>query len=320
VLAFVNECRWDPKLRKLRTEVKSEIGRRMTTSSSNRVSPNNKITPDCVIEIAKLHGIIAEVKLGLPRNEQVWDQDIEQLQKYDDDLAGWWTSLDERIQSHDVVALIPLSRAVKFADRLDDGIKEGKWIFGRKLAVVGFFKTSGAKDFLSLKKERGSMSVSSLDDRLRESVQIDIGLIISKYNDRKFVDHMPPLPYLLQIIWDHIFTGYAADSSPDGPSIQHGLTVSLSKVTRDLQDYYGSSSSGPRSPEIPRSVWVKKALDALVSFKMAAKKESGIYEINYRRTKGDTLKKFGKLCFDLDQKTKSIPVGQLPLIPEIADK
>jgi len=286
----------------------------MATSSDNRISPSKAVTPDCLVQFGKLQGLVAEAKLGLPRNEEIWDGDIEQLAKYDDDLIGWWTE-NEKITAHDLVALVPLARAIKFCDRLRRGVSEGKWVFQRNVAVVGFFKTSGVKDFLSLKKESGTLSLAELDRRLRESRQIEIALLVTKYNDRKFVDHMPPTPYLLQIMWDHLFTRYAGDQSNEEVGTTPSLEVTVEQVTKDLQEYFGFKSNGARSPEIPQASWVRKALDALASARLATKLGDGKFTVTYKRTRGDTLRKFGKLCFELEQKMTSIPSGQLSLLP-----
>lgn len=313
VLALVNESCWDPGKQTLKSDIRFEMGRRMTTSAANRISASTTITPDCVLQFDEKLGLVAEAKLGLPKSDEMWDEDIKQLEKYDDDLSGWWTA-DERMAKHDLVALVPLSRAVRFCDRLDSGVRDAKWTFERNVAVVGFFKTSGVKDFLSLKKECGALSLNDLDQRLRESRQIAIDLLILKYKDRKFVDHMPPLPYLLQIMWDHLFTRYAADvqESESGGAVR--LSLSVEKVTKDLQEYFGFTSTGARSPEIPPLNWVRKAFDALASSKLASKKGDTEYVIAYKRTRGDTLRKFGKMCFELDQKRMSISEGQLSLL------
>jgi len=177
----------------------------------------------------------------------------------------------ERVESHDIVALVPLSRAVKFADRLEAGVRAGDWRFDRRVAVIGFYRQSGTKDFMGLKKERGQILQPDLDQRLRESKQISLSLLIEKYQDRRFVDHPPSWPYFLQIMWDHLFTRYAADARKDEVGESVTLDVRVDKVTRDLQEYFGFKSSGPRSPEIPRPSWTRRALDYLVNFKMATK-------------------------------------------------
>jgi hypothetical protein len=287
----------------------------MTTSELNRISVSTNVRPDCVLQLDPNLGLVAEAKLGLPKRDEMWDEDIKQLEKYDDNLVGWWTA-DEHIARHDLVALVPLPRAVRFSDRLENGVRDRKWAFERNVAVVGFFKTSGVKDFLSLKKERGALSFNGLDQRLRESRQIPIEVLILKYQDRKFVDHMPPLPYLLQIMWDHLFTRYAADVQESESDGTVSLPLSVGKVTKDLQEYFGFASTGARSPEIPPLNWVRKALDALVSSKLASKKGDAEYVIAYKRTTGDTLRKFGKVCFELDQKQMSVSESQLSFLEE----
>jgi hypothetical protein len=125
---------------------------------------------------------------------------------------------------------------------------------------------------------------------------------------------MPPLPYTLQIMWDHLFTRYAADQSEDEQASFLSFDVSAENVTKDLQEYFGFKSNGARSPEIPSITWVRKALDTLVNLKLAVRKGEGQYTVAYKRTRGDTLRKFGKLCFELEQKMRSVPPNQLPLL------
>jgi len=84
----------------------------MTTSTENRISPSKVVTP-IVSSSSGVAGSYREAKLGLPKNEEIWDEDIEQLAKYDDDF--WVVTGKEKISSHDLVALVPLARAVKFA-------------------------------------------------------------------------------------------------------------------------------------------------------------------------------------------------------------
>ena len=311
MLALVNEARWDPGKRELRADVSYGIGRRMTTSAENRVSPSTEVTPDCVVQLGKEMGFVTEAKLGLPKDENLWDGYIVQMQKYDDDLAGWWTE-GERIQQHDVVGLVPLNRAAKFADKLEAGVKDDKWRFVRKVCVVGFIKETRVKEFMTIKKERGELSEHGLEQRLHESRAIPLEILIVQ--GRKFVDHPPPLPYLLQIMWDDLFTRYAADASNANSTDSITLHLNVKKVTEDLQSYFGFESRGPRSPEIPRAVWVRKALDALVDFKIATSIGDGEYAIGYRRTWKDTLKKFGKLCFQLEQKKQKVSPAQMNLL------
>lgn len=285
----------------------------MTTSEANRVSPSVDVTPDAVVQATSQVGFVAEAKLSLPKDVKAWDKDFLQIEKYDDDLTGWW-SPGERIRRHDILILVPINRATRFIDRLKEGVETKKWEFRRLVSVIGFFKQSGVKDFITLKKEWGELSDRGLSERLRESRAIDFGLLISKYKE-KFIDSAPPLPYLLQIIWDNVFTLYAADVAREEDKNFVVLEVTITKITEDLQDYFGWRSAGPRSPEIPKVGWVRSALEVLAEFRLARPKGNGEYVIQYKRTRGDTLKKFGRLCFLLEQRRMARADTGTPFFP-----
>lgn len=273
----------------------------MTTSAANRVTPSADVTPDAVVQLAAQEGIVAEAKLGLPRDTAAWEKDLRQLEKYDDDLKGWWTT-GEQLPTQDILALVPITRATKFVDRLREGLESKKLRFDRRLAVVGFFKQSGVKDFITLKKEWGDLTNADFSERLRQSKAIAFDVLILHYQ-KKFIDSPPPMPYLLQIVWDFNFTAYAARAQGTGErSAAVTFEVSVTTLTKEIQDYFGFRSTGPRSPEIPKRAWVKKTLDALVEFRLATRVDDERYVIEYKRTRRDTLLKFGSLCHQLQEK------------------
>ena len=240
----------------------------------------------------------------MPLDVAHWDDDIRQLQKYDDDLKGWWTS-NERVNNHDLVSLVPLLRSVQFSDLVNEGAGQKKWSFKRKLATLGFQQQVGPnKTWMLLKKEGGELSDLELDRRLRYGKQVNIKLLIELYGDRKFLDSPPALPITLQILWDNLFTEYVAIGNFESEAEITLLKLSADQVTTDLQKYYGFPSSGSRSPEIPKKAWVIEALDALVGFKLATSDGSGHYTIRYKRQRGDTLERFGRLCFRSKKKSK----------------
>ncbi len=267
----------------------------MTSSNNNRVSQSTTVTPDCVIQLTGEHGIVAELKASLCRDHENWKADIKQLEKYDDLLNGWWTP-DESLGEHDIAALVPIERSVQFADVFE---KTAGDRFERKTAVIGFFRHSRENEFLTLKKERGALSDSDLDERLRQSVSIRWDRLIAEYGDRKFVEQAPPLLYLLQVIWDHVLSRYAATAPYNESKKARVFTIGVSQVTADLQEDYGFKSAGARSPGVPRPGLVRSALNILVHGKHAVIEAEDSYTIFYRKFKQDSLQKFGKLCHAL---------------------
>jgi hypothetical protein len=114
------------------------------------------------------------------------------------------------------------------------------------------------------------------------------------------------------------FTAYAARAQGTGErSAAVSLEVSVSTLTEELQEYFGFRSTGSRSPEIPKRTWVKKTLDALVEFRLATRVDDERYVIAYKRTRKDTLLKFGSLCHKLQEKQNAERDEKPMLLPGI---
>jgi hypothetical protein len=73
----------------------------------------------------------------------------------------------------------------------------------------------------------------------------------------------------------------------------------------DDQDHMGIKIHVSRSRKshrfVTRQRFVRLAMDALVDFDLAEKTAGDEYLIKYKRTKVDTLKKFGRLCFQRER-------------------
>lgn len=89
IVAFVNECQWNVSQRRVDESVPYGIGKTM-----RRGADSQEVTPDAVVQKFDTQGIVAEVKHTFPpeSEEDRRDEILGQLQKYDDDLHGWWCS------------------------------------------------------------------------------------------------------------------------------------------------------------------------------------------------------------------------------------
>lgn len=244
LLALVNHARWNHDEKKLRGDVTFGIGRRMTTSRANRTAPDTDVTPDCIVQLGASAGLVAEAKPGVARSRAIWEENLKQLGKYDDNLRGWWTD-DELIPAHDIVALVPLPRAVDFVDLVEAQIRDGVIAFERAFAIVAFVKNTGAeKTWVILKTEFGKISDPVLRERLRRAVPIDWQLLLTGYRDPKFIDVEPPLPYTLYVLWDYVFSRQAAGKQNEAGQNWMALEVEVGALTRETQEFYGFTSEG----------------------------------------------------------------------------
>ena len=68
--------------------------RPLMTSDGNPISKSTEVTPDLEIEAPSnsdpaRYRAVNEIKANLPKNQDYWADDINQLRKYDDELTGW---------------------------------------------------------------------------------------------------------------------------------------------------------------------------------------------------------------------------------------
>jgi hypothetical protein len=295
-LALINVFRWNHLERKFYPNAKFGVGRRMTTSPSNKVSPSTDVTPDLVLQREQA-GTIGEITYSLANDNAHWRGKLEQIVKYDDPLVGWWSE-DERLESHDVAFLVPQSRAVRVGDILKAEAEDEAGTIKLKcpVAVVGFSRTSGAKEFMTLMKMFGDLGDADLSERLRHGIPVPTDILIVEYGDRKFFDFEPPMAYLLQIMWDQLFPTYLSEFPAEANDKRFtAITVTVDRVTEGLQNNYGFAIEDERCSEIPQKTWVKKALELLVLFNLASRGEGNTYTIRYRTLRGDHLKRFGEL-------------------------
>jgi hypothetical protein len=298
LVALINHARWNDAAKAHRDNVRFGVGRRLTAAGNSLGQPATEITPDCAIQLTPKLGLVGEAKPGVALTPKVWEENLAQLAKYSVDLTGWWTD-SGRVAGHDIVALVPMSRVVQFKDLVESKIASGAVAFSRPFAIVAFFKHSGAENtFISLKTEYGSVTDRELNERLRQSKPVNWGHLIRHYRDPKFMDSEPPRAYTLWVLWDLVFSQMAAGRENERDSNWIAVDVEVGALTGHVQSFYGFTSDGPHSVEIPRRRWIRRALDALVIFGMAKRLSETNYRIRYRRLRSkDMLMTFGDLCF-----------------------
>lgn len=318
-LALINVLRWKEPERELDPGAKFSVGRRMTTSDKNTVSASTDITPDVVLQ-CNGKGFVGEITNSLTENNDYWTEKLQQVRKYDDSLLGWWTK-DEALPSHDVALLVPQSRAVRVGDILtkEKKSKKGTLKFKRPTALIGFHRHSGAsKEFVNLMKFFGDLSDADLSERLRHGIPVPQDILVKVYGDRKFVDSEPPMAYVLQLMWDNVFPSYLSEFPVDAANKGRILlTVKVEKISEDMQNNYGFKVEDARGTEVPARVWIKKALEHLVVFGMAARIDDKTYQVQYRTVRGDHLEYFGGLIFKNKGKLDLLATPLQPMLPGI---
>lgn len=312
-LALAHEATWDQDSDTMLAGAGFRIGRRMTTSASNAVSPSVTVTPDLLVQRTPTYGLVCEAKTNLPRySDDVvvakrWGEMVDQLRKYDDDLVGWLTD-NEKVKMHDVVLLVDMINGVDVADFVTRAQKEES--HKREPVVIGTERSQQGEMFVLLSKERGTLQDAALDEGLRRRRKIPFRLLEMELARFRFCDSPPQNPlYTVQVLWDHLFPSKADAGKFNVEKRVYVLDVTVKGLTRELQTYYGWVPRDPRDVGIPRAEWVMDALDFLAKIGDAEQQSKTAYRVFYTKsTKRDTIVRFAKKMLDLDRARKKAAV------------
>lgn len=280
LIGFSHVLRWDDEKKDFKTNSYSYIARRMNTSPGNRISPENEITPDLIVQLNNNYGIVSESKKSFPKNRELWKGSFDQLQKYDDDLKGWKTR-NELISISDIVLLTHNKIKVDVSDYLQEQIANGNLFFNRKFTAISFQRTLEVKTYLSFEKFYGNLNDSELNERFRRIASIPLNKVIPLSNI-KFYDDKPELPYMMEILWIDIFSQYPKieEFMESGGIKIMNIEVNVDDLTQKLREQFSDYFDGDsRQPQIPKTKWVKEAMDMLVKLNYAKKDETN--EKNY---------------------------------------
>ena len=303
IVGFIHLFRYDDAARAMRDDIEVSQGRRMRTSSSNPISPDNEVTPDFCIQGPANKGVVGEVKKSFPSNDTLWMDDFRQLMSYDDNLVNWLTE-SGRIDDHNIVLLTHIGRS-RALTRYFHGHDGEEIAFTRSFLIVEFARVQEAKPHLHLRTEYGNLKYfDKIDGRLHSGVLVPLEKLMLVYEKVKLYDAEPPLPYLLHLIWEGVVMLRAADDARFLNLRRNSklpIDMAVNEVVEELHENYSfcplNAGEGLHQPSIPPRSWIKKAIDALVSFELAKweNEAAGECVIYFKKLK-DPLQIFIDLC------------------------
>jgi hypothetical protein len=263
------------------------IGRKMDTSADNSISPNNRVTPDIVLQCDATYGIVGEVKKSLPMNREYWRKFVDQLIKYDDNLKGWHTA-DENLDKSDIVLLTHIELKNSVLDFLKQKNDDGDLKLHRKFAYIVFFKTSGRRDKISFETAYGDLSNSQIDAVFKRFIHVPLDSVLFCNKDVKLYDSEPPLPYMMDLLWNYIFPQYISQNEfMDAQGKKHLVfeTEIDELKTKVREQFTYCENHDARQPDIPKIQWIRNAMEKFVSLKYAEKIDQSHtkYRVKYRK-------------------------------------
>ena len=300
IIGFINLFRFDDKAKKMRDNIKVYQGRRMRTSSSNRISPDNDVTPDFCIYDTSNKGVVGEVKKAFPENRDYWMDDFQQLMSYDDNFLNWMTKTGT-IDDHEIVLLAEQTRSQAVKDYFEER-KDKEILFTKNFVIVEFNRNDQVKAFFFFRKMYGGFRLfPQIDTRLHEGVPVTIEKLMPHYEKIKLYDAKPPLPYLLHLIWENVIMLRASQDEHFKTARKLTIEITIDEIMEELHRNYSFSQltadDDTYRPKIPLKPWIVESMNALITFKLAKWKDRTTGEcIVYFKKFKETLKTFIDFC------------------------
>lgn len=278
LVGFMHFFRFDQSQMSVNEDVTVFQGWRLEPSDEKKIKNNGEavkfVTPDLGIVYGQSEGILAEAKASFPKNTEYWKKPFEQLMSYDDNLKGWPTD-SGHVKTHDIVLLVNQERCSQII-RYYESIRGKEIKIERPFIIVQYNRSDGRRQFYFFHKQLGDLSNKVVNARLDDGEKLPMDLFVAQYAKIKLYDSEPPIPYLIQLIWENVVLPKISDN-PKFPYLRKNqrleIILQLTDILNELSDGYTFHSlhadTPGRKPQIPQKGWIIKACDCMVKYKEA---------------------------------------------------
>lgn len=245
------------------------------------------VTPDMVFESAggpysPGYRAVCEIKASFPHHPAALDRVVTQIRHYDNDLGGWGTgsaAAGGPRANHDIIIATRFKQAGVFAAGLPAAFRDRCVKIERRLSILGIVSRKGSNgDLFWVEKLSGTISHAKVNDALAKGVAIDAYGLLEEHGSTLFYDSRPPLPYIMAVLWIHVFPNLVHDRRRKKLHKDKGvlIDVEVDRVHRLVSKF------APRSnPQCIKRSWILASLDEFVRVGLAQKLPESRYKIRY---------------------------------------
>jgi len=272
-------------------------GPSLDTSAKNRVSPSNKVTPDLIVMVVPDSNVLVEAKLALSADQTYRRDKLHEIQKYDDHLQGF--EIDgHRFRDHDIVLLVSYVHANNVRQDILELQKANQIRFDRNFALVRFVIAQERKTWFVLELAHGSLSNTKKSQKLAGPCRINMECLINDphFGHVKLYDADPPLPLLMDLIQERVVSALTTEQARElRDKSQLDIPLKVDRMRKQIAEVCGpASGSTARMPVIPKTQWVRSALDGFKELHWATKVDRQTYVFHLRKRR-DPFEQFCRL-------------------------
>lgn len=274
IIGFVNLYYLDEKTFKPRLDVKRFQGRKLTSIITDEANEEKKaldINPDFGIVMQGEKAILGEVKKNFPKDDKARARKIfEQLKNYDGTIVGW-PGQDKEIKSHELALLVHLTTSPYAVEYYGDDLPKEGIVFEKPLSIIEFSRIEQMQHFFHYKVVLGNIVEIGEEKRLAYGIQVPMSALLKEYARTKIYDGIPPLPYLVNLIWFHVIIPAAAEN-PKFEALRKNqqleVVIKISSIIEQLNEGFSfdhwHKDAKDRQISVPRFEWVMEACSFLV--------------------------------------------------------
>ncbi len=297
--ALAHELLWDDSKKVVLDGYNAFLGRRMKTSSKNRISSQNTVTPDLVVRRSLSYGVIAEAKISVSSDTSKRERKIIEIQKYDDDLTGWDTPNGE-IRKHDLILIVHYFHGKKVQKQIQELKRKRKLSFQRNFALICFQRIDQRQTWMSLELLYGKLSDKEKTEKFAnrdKPILLDHIVSNQQLGNVCFYDADPPVPLLMEKIHETVLNLLGKEENLRLREEGEICKVVDAGLLRDIMsERYGPGRIGERTPEIPKLQWIIKGLNAFQKLKWAKKVGNNSFEFIVKNRRKKPFDHFVGLC------------------------
>ena len=262
IIGFLNTYKFE--MEKHNKDIIIFQGRKLWLDKTNE----NFVTPDFGLTLNEVNGLVGEVKYSFPSDKKLWVDTFTQIKKYEQIVTGWPTSIGN-ISEFDIVLLVQQSRSRAVIDYYLKTLPE-KHRINKTFAILEFNRASQGKEYFHFRIEHGTLTNKHVENKFRQGLYVPYEIYISKYSTIKIYDTEPPLPLLLQLIYDCVIDKLKGDGKfkKMTKKTKQIVVITSHELTKTLREVYSFKSFHSPTyqngqPEFPKQEWIKNALDKL---------------------------------------------------------
>lgn len=271
------------------------------------------VTPDAIFQCDNdSKGIVAEIKTSLTENDSdLLDEITGPIEQYSNITKGWKTE-NKTIPEYSILMIVNMLDSKRAQNKIESSIEDGSFK-PKKIICLAEWTSHIAShkqnvgDIMLVRHVYGSTGCDYFDKKLKSDIKLNEDELQDEFESKKFIRKKPSRIYVMDIIYNFIFSSLAKE--------REEFSVTISEILKEIQTYFVSWSGIDSENDQLKPSWINQAMQDFCEIGIAESfsGNSNRYTIKwgYRYKKNIGKYMLEKLCGKLKEKPTKKPQSRL---------